>query len=296
MALKYFQARQNLDVTGVVNEERLATNEQTYQRHVEPIMLKYKKLIPTSQRCFNIAGIANWFWDKACDIFRMGLKPFFAQTTGILLQDFPWASVEDRMRTVTFKKVVHNFKSNPSLTEFVDCWKVLATVKFDEFDETFDTLFAVDLAHASLIDSATSNPTEKRIMYAYLLLKDFSDLTTLLMHHVTKTLAEGIDNKKTLTDEQVALVKAVTVEQMVALYEKLNQLPIAETLNMLNNFSQQCAMIFQLFQQNSPIDFATWFKTNWVTIPLIVGVIIIKVAQYYGNYGTSSVGQDTNFA
>lgn len=296
MALNYFQTRQNLNINDVANEERLATNEQIYQRRVEPIMMKYKKLIPASKRCFDIIHVANWFWDKACDVFRMGLKAFFTETTGTLLKDFPWASAEDAMRTATFKKVVHNFKENFLLTDFVECWNALSTIKFEEADDAFETLFSIDLANTSLMSTAPDNATEKRITYAFLLLKDFSDLTTLMMHHVTKTLAEGLDNKKTLTDEQRALVKAVTLDQLVSLYEKLNQLPIAGTLDVLNTFSQQCAMIFQLFQQDTTVDFATWFKNNWVTFPLIIGVIIIKIAQYYGNCGITSVGQDTKFA
>ncbi len=76
--------------------------------------------------------------------------------------------------------------------------------------------------------------------------------------------------------------KALTLEQLLSVYEKISALPIIEAFIALSALSTQITSIIDgLKQQDGSPDFSQWLKNNWVVLPIMAGVVAIRVAQYF---------------
>ena len=61
----------------------------------------------------------------------------------------------------------------------------------------------------------------------------------------------------------------------------INSLPIFQSLREIDYFIEQLADVVHELNEGEDSSFEEWLKSTWVTLPLSVGIIIVKVVYYF---------------
>jgi hypothetical protein len=238
------------------SHERVLFNPEE-RGYIKFIIMKHKKIIPNAQRALSFLSVANWLWKQATKIFTREAE--LNESRKVVFKAFPAQELSKKIASPTLKNIFISFANTGSLDEFFAAWDTVEAF-FNNNQRPFLSFFTLDATGQIDISAAMSG-----------VLKDFTGLTAVFMHYLFLYFVQG-------TVEQ----KAMTIEQLLDLYNKVNSLPIVDAIAVLSTLAQQISFIIDaLRQQDGGLDFGQWLKENWIVFPIVVGVIVIKVAQYF---------------
>ncbi len=227
------------------------------RKQIKKTIEKYARCIPLhAKRALSLLSVANWFWNQAKTI--LSYKKSVEQSLQTFLKNFPSKAVAEKVTSPTLKKAILAVGETGRLADFFAAWDALEA--FLKNNQSLNEVFALDFAEHLGSEDTTS-----------IIVKDFTSLAAVLMEYVLEYVTQNAIEQKT-----------ISVDQLLNLYNKINELPIIEAISTLGALATQfSAVLDMLRQQDGNVDLGQWLKNNWVIIPVVVGVIVVKVAQYF---------------
>lgn len=246
-----------------INHERVIYNPEE-RRQIKLIITKHKRFIPNHRGMLSFLSFANWLWKQATKVFLRESE--LKQSLKEAIQAFPAAELAASISSPTLRDICLKLSQKASLDDFFAAWEaVSAYIKGDK--KQLLKLFSLDFANQA--DSAVSGDK---------IVKDFAGMIAVFMNYTVQYFTLE-------TVEQ----KALNVEQMLDLYNKVSSLPIVDAIVTLSTLAQQFSSVVTVLQkQDGNLDFGQWLRENWVVFPIVLGVIVVKVTQYFCQQNSGS--------
>jgi len=203
--------------------------------------------------------------------------------------NFPFEHFASKLRTRTLSRALNEIKEKSSFTMFFDCWNALSCFDAENFNidsqTKFNGIFEEDLRNISGGDYQLY--PQSRIDLAYTLLKDFTDVLTVLYVFLIDQSVKSTDvlNNQGTTNKHSRL----SISNLVDIYDKINNSPIVETIVVIGGLIGECAKFIEVWQKQNQKPFASWLKANWVTVPIFVGVVAIKLLKYLSDKKNNAI-------
>lgn len=239
-----------------IKSERVAYNLE--ERHqIKLIITKQKKFIPNAHRALSFLSVANWLWKQATKIFLR--EPELKQSLKQAIQDFPAVALAGMVSSPTIKNMCLSLSKTGTFDELFLAWDAVSSyIQGDQ--QKFLTLFKEDFA-----DKPDASMVNDKII------SDFAGIIAVLMSYSIQFLTQESSEQKSLN-----------IDQLLDLYNKVSTLPIVDAIVTLSTLAQQFSSIIDVLrQQDGNLDFGQWLKENWVVFPIVVGVIVVRVVQYF---------------
>ncbi len=113
-----------------------------------------------------------------------------------------------------------------------------------------------------------------------------SYLDTLIITYIISQMlsARAIAHLHTIHSDQAAVRFSTdnnTLFNLITIYDRINSLPLRETIVQIKRFCDEFWIALDNLTHESEHHFATWLRSRLVLFPLSVGVILIKLIQYF---------------
>lgn len=194
---------------------------------------------------------------------------------------FPFAAVSEQLRSQTVKNALKYFEKRGSFKNIHECWNALLSLVSNEKDKDasnrFCIFFGQDIALAA--KTICAEPIQRNLFIASMCIKDFADLSYILYRYIAANVAlSGAMDMDNASDRKIPVSY---IFNLLTIYDSINKLGIEDTLDTISAFIKRLTNTLDELQQESASSFEGWLKNKWATIPLAVGVIVVKIAQYF---------------
>ncbi len=229
--------------------EREIDIKKQNKEHIKALLSsRYPKIL--TNKLHNLVDASDWFYLQSDFLTK---APVHVDVFRTLLSSFPFEIALSKAQTEPVKKALMLLKEKQSFVGLTLCWEQIKTVSFD---------------------ANTEELLKKNIEDAYITLKDFTTVVTLLYCHCS-----GMLEQKLLAQGS----RASRFDSLLGVAQKVNDLPIAQTLTLIDQCGHQLLDIVGTAHQQdqTPLSFSQWLQKSWPTLTVSVGVIIIKTLQYF---------------
>jgi|GEM_PF-5762701 hypothetical protein len=207
----------------------------------------------STKKLFGLYDLAQWFWLEGNSVKddTERLKSSVKEE----FEKFPFDEVLKGLKTGKMKEVLATVRNERSFNAIFSIWEIIKTYS--------------DVTHDKI-------EIDQQLAEEYTLLKDFSDIIAVVYSFLQVIIEKSV------------VYKVISMAQVIDVYNKINNLPIVDTIKTLDDCVQQLVSIIESVQ-SADQGFTQWLKENWVMLPLVAGVVIIKIVQYFGSKSISSM-------
>ncbi|KKQ49480.1 MAG: hypothetical protein US69_C0005G0038 [candidate division TM6 bacterium GW2011_GWF2_38_10] len=224
---------------------------------IESLIKKYNTSLQDGKRALSLYSLASWLWQQVHKIFQQ--SAVLRDSFKILFQEFPYALLVPCMHSPTLKSIIALAGKQGDIGDIFIAWDAIKDFVQSE-SSTFYSFFARDF-----LDQADTNAVVLAIM------KDFTGIIAVFMdymfHHVSHLVLHN---------------EEITSDELVATFIKVSTLSIIDEVAALCDTGKQLCTVFDVIKQGCSVCvLGQWLKQNWFVFPITIGVIVIKIMQYF---------------
>ncbi len=201
----------------------------------------------------------------------------------VQFEGFPFEKVEQKVHSGVLCGALKDLDEKHSFDSLWACWKALAAFAHSEGDNSvqadiFDTVFAADIV---VLNDIKLTDLEKKITCAFIGVKDLANLIYILHSYTThKCIVAQIDKdypRLGLGD----FLQHNAVFDLFAIYSAIDNLRIDKMLDEISRTVKGFFKALNKLQQEANESFVGWLQSKWLLMPIAVGVVIVKIVQYF---------------
>jgi hypothetical protein len=272
-------------------EQMLRTNPTHAVRSDVIIMLQADNRA-MNRELRGLLSFFSWLFGMADEIAEQHEE--LKRDVWLQFKEFPFKELSQRLRSGVMRGAVNSLDSEHSFKSLWSCWNVLEEFVKTENEvqqSTFDTVFAADI---EAIDDEKLTDLEKKITCAFVCTKDFADMMyvfhTFNTHRCLQTQIENGDQRFSLTE----FIKQNAVFDIFAIYTVIDNLRIEKMLDEISRTIKGFFKALDKLQQQANTSFVGWLQSKWVLMPIAVGVVIVKVVQYFWMKDSSATSSSSS--
>jgi hypothetical protein len=259
-------------------EQTLRTNP-THAIRSDVIVLLQADNRAMSRELRGLLSFFSWLFGMAGSVAEQHEE--LQQDVWVQFKEFPFKELGQRLHSGVMRDAVISLNSEHSFESLWSCWNVLEEFVKTENDDpqgAFDTVFAADIA---VTDDGKLTDLEKKITCAFVCAKDFADMIYVFHTFNTYRCLQAQIGNENQRFSLAEFIKQNAVFDIFAIYTMIDNLRIEKMLDEISRTIKGFFKALDKLQQQANTSFVGWLQSKWVLMPIAVGVVIVKIVQYF---------------